>query len=88
MKPAVLLRGEKVVEDPMDQDSLIDRYTDEAIGFIKANKDKPFFLYFAHNMPHRPLHVAKRFRGKSERGLYGDVIEALDWSAGRVLDDA
>jgi arylsulfatase A-like enzyme len=86
MKPAVLLRGEKVVEDPMDQDSLIDRYTDEAIGFIKSNKDKPFFLYFAHNMPHRPLHVAKRFRGKSERGLYGDVIEALDWSVGRVFD--
>src|SRR5213075_260928 len=66
--------------------SLIDRYTDEAIGFIKTNKDKLFFLYLVHNMPHRPLHVAQRFRGKSERGLYGDVIEALDWSTGRVLD--
>jgi arylsulfatase A-like enzyme len=86
MKPAVLLRGEKVVEDPMDQDSLIDRYTDEAVGFINSNKDKPFFLYFAHNMPHRPLHVAKRFKGKSERGLYGDAILAVDWSVGRVLD--
>jgi arylsulfatase A len=86
MKPMVLMRDEKVVEDPMDQDTLIERYTDESVKFIKANKEKPFFLYFAHNMPHRPLHVTERFRGKSPRGLYGDVIQALDWSVGVVLD--
>jgi arylsulfatase A len=86
MKPYVLLRNETVVEDPMDQDTLIDRYTEEAVKFIRTNKDKPFFLYFAQNMPHRPLHVAERFRGKSAGGLYGDVIEAIDWSTGQVLD--
>jgi arylsulfatase A-like enzyme len=86
MKPQVLLRDQKVVENPMDQDSLIDRYTEEATKYIRAHKDAPFFLYFAHNMPHRPLHVAERFRGKSKRGLYGDVIQAIDWSVGEVLD--
>jgi arylsulfatase len=88
MKPAVLMRDEKVVENPMDQDTLIERYTEEAIKFIGVNQEKPFFLYFAHNMPHRPLHVSARFRGKSgsARGLYGDVIEAIDWSVGEVLD--
>jgi arylsulfatase A len=86
MKPPVLIRGEKVVEDPMVQDTLIERYTEEANGFIRANKDKPFFLYLAHNMPHRPLHVSERFRGKSAGGLYGDVVEAIDWSVGQMLD--
>jgi arylsulfatase A-like enzyme len=86
MKPQVLMRGEQVVEDPMDQDKLVDRYTEEAVKFIAANKDKPFFLYLAHNMPHRPLHVAERFRGKSAGGMYGDVVESIDWSTGRVLD--
>jgi arylsulfatase A len=86
MKPPVLLRDEKIVENPMEQDSLIDRYTQEATQFIRGNKEKPFFLYFAHNMPHRPLHVPDRFRGTSKRGLYGDAIEAIDWSVGQVLD--
>ena len=86
MKPYVLLRNETVVEDPMDQDTLIDRYTEEAVKFIRANKDKPFFLYFAHNMPHRPLHPPARFRGKSAGGTFGDVVEAIDWSTGQVLD--
>jgi arylsulfatase A-like enzyme len=86
MKPQVLLRGENVVEDPMEQDTLIERYTDEAVKIIQSSKDKPFFLYFAHNMPHRPLHVSDRFRGKSGEGLYADVIQAIDWSIGQVLD--
>jgi len=86
MLPAVLMRDEKVIEQPMDQDSLIERYTDEATSFIKENKARPFFLYFAHNMPHVPLHVSDRFRGKSAGGLYGDCIEAIDWSVGQVLD--
>ena len=86
MKPDVLMRGEKVIEQPLEQDSLIDRYTEEAVKFVRANKDRPFFLYLAHNMPHTPLHVAQRFRGKSARGRYGDAIEAIDWSTGEVLD--
>ncbi|MBB6463679.1 sulfatase family protein [Flammeovirga kamogawensis] len=60
-------------------------YTQEATSFIKKNKDKPFFLYLAHNMPHVPLGASKKFRGKSEDGFYGDVIEELDWSVGEVL---
>lgn len=86
MKPQVLLRGENVVEDPVEQDALIERYTDEAIKFVQATRDKPFFLYFAHNMPHRPLHASDRFRGKSGEGMYADVIQAVDWSVGQVLD--
>ena len=81
-----LLRGEKVVEYPADQTQLTTRYTEEAIKFITANRDKPFFLYLPHTMPHIPLFVSERFKGKSKRGLYGDVIEEIDWSTGQVLD--
>jgi arylsulfatase len=56
------------------------------VKFIERNKDRPFFLYLAHNMPHVPLHVSDKFRGKTERGLYGDVIEEIDWSVGQVMD--
>lgn len=86
MKPCQLWRNDKPIEDVTDQSILIDRYTDEAKRFIKSHRDQPFFLYLAHTMPHRPLSVAARFRGKSERGLYGDVIQALDWSTGEILD--
>src|SRR5687768_11908887 len=86
MPPVVFVRGDKVVERDLDQTTITDRYTDEAIKFIKANADKPFFLYLAHNMPHTPISVAERFKGKSAGGLYGDVIEALDESVGKVLD--
>jgi len=86
MKPYPLVRGDKTVEEPADQDTLIERYTEDAVRFMTANKDRPFFLYFAHNMPHIPLHITERFKGKSKGGLYGDVIEAIDWSTGEVLD--
>jgi len=81
-----LMRDEKVIEYPCDQATLTKRYTAEAITFIKANKDKPFFLYLPHTMPHIPLFASKEFRGKSARGLYGDVIEEMDWSVGRILE--
>jgi arylsulfatase A len=61
-------------------------YTERAVKFIDENKSHPFFLYVAHNMPHVPLGVSDKFRGKSARGLYGDVIEEMDWSVGQVLD--
>jgi len=83
-----IARNGKVLIDALDQagmDNLTRDYTKEAVKFITANKDKPFFLYLAHNMPHVPLGASKAFRGKSKRGLYGDVIEELDWSAGQVL---
>src|SRR5439155_19573717 len=87
MKPAVLVRGTKIVEQLTDQSVMIDRYTDEALAFIRDNKHRPFFLYFAHNMPHVPISAPKRFLGKSAGGLYGDVVEALDWSTGQILDE-
>lgn len=80
-----LMRGEKVIERPVDQDTLIDRYTDEAVRFMTANKDKPFFLYLPHTMPHTPLHLSPQHQGKTPRGLYGDVIQRIDWSVGEIL---
>jgi len=80
-----LMRDGKVIEYPVDQTLLTKKYTAEAIKIITANKDKPFFLYLAHTMPHIPLHASEAFNGKSPRGLYGDVIEELDWSMGEIL---
>ena len=80
-----LLRNEEVIEYPVDQSTLTKRYTERAVGFIETNKDKPFFLYMPHTMPHVPLFASEEFAGKSERGLYGDTIEEIDWSVGQVL---
>ncbi len=84
--PIPVMRNEEIVEQPANQDLLTKNYTREAIQFIERNKDKPFFLYLAHNMPHIPLHVSENFRDTSKRGLYGDVIEEIDWSVGQILD--
>lgn len=81
-----LMRNEAVVERPADHRTLTARYTDEALRFIDANRNRPFFLYVAHNLPHIPLARSPRFVGHSEGGMYGDVIEELDWSTGRILD--
>jgi arylsulfatase A-like enzyme len=80
-----LMRGEKVVEHPANQATLTRRYTEEACRFIRDHKAGPFFLYLPHTMPHLPLAASETFRGESRRGLYGDVIEEIDWSVGRVL---
>lgn len=72
-------------EYPVDQNRLTTRYTEEAVEFIKDNKDHSFFLYLPYNMPHLPVHPAERFRDQSAAGLYGDVIETIDWSAGQIL---
>lgn len=85
MKPPVLMRDEKVIEEKTDLDKVTERYTEEAIRFIAANRERPFFLYLAHNAPHTPLNVPERFRGRSAGGLYGDDIESIDWSVGEVL---
>src|SRR5262249_36337950 len=80
-----LMQGEKILEHNPDQSKLTTWYTEKALDFITRNKDRPFFLYLAHNMPHVPLFVSDRFKGKSAGGLYGDVIEELDWSVGQIL---
>lgn len=81
-----ILRNEKVIEAKANMDTLTKRYTDEAVQFIRKNRDKPFFVYIPHTMPHTKLAASKQFRGRSKRGLYGDVIEEIDWNVGRILD--
>ena len=82
-----LMRNEEVIERAPDQRQLTPRYTAEATAFIRENarQKKPFFLYLAHTFPHVPLFASDRFSGKSTRGLYGDVVEEVDWSVGEVL---
>ncbi len=81
-----LVRNGEVIEQPADHRTLTRRYTDEAVRFIDANKARPFFLYFAHNMPHIPLARSADYVGRSAAGIYGDVVEEIDGSVGRVLD--
>ncbi|MCO6490093.1 MAG: sulfatase-like hydrolase/transferase [Phaeodactylibacter sp.] len=81
-----LLRDTSIIERPADQTTLTKRYTEEAVRFIHENAERPFFLYLAHTMPHVPLFASPDFAGASARGLYGDVVEEIDWSVGRVLE--
>lgn len=81
-----LMRGTECVEWPADQDTLTKRYTEEAVSFIRQNRKKQFFLFYAPAMPHTPLHASKAFRGKSKQGLYGDAVEEIDWAVGELLD--
>ena len=81
-----LYRNGKRIEEKADMNFLTQRYTDEVIGFIKANQSKPFFVYLPHTMPHTRLGASNKFKGKSPRGLYGDVIEEIDHSTGQILD--
>lgn len=84
-EPLWLYRDAEKAEHPVDQDTLTMRYTEEIVQFVKRKSAEPFFAYLAYNMPHLPLRTAGRFRGESRGGLYGDVIEAIDWSAGEIL---
>jgi arylsulfatase A len=84
--PLPLVRDVNVIEAPADQDTLTTRYTEEAVNFFRGNKDRPFFLYLPHTAVHVPLHPGPQFKGKSANGLYGDWVEEVDWSVGRVLD--
>ena len=85
MRPVQLVEGDAPVEYPVVQANLTRRYTDRALSFIERSKDRPFFLYFAHAMPHKPLAASEAFYKKSGAGLYGDVIAELDASVGEVL---
>ena len=80
-----LLRNTEIIERPANQHTITTRYSDEAVSYIKKNKDKPFFVYLAHNLPHIPLFVSDKFKGKSERGLYGDVLEEIDNGVGKII---
>ncbi len=83
--PLPLMRNEDVIEAPADQATLTQRYTQEAIRFIHDNKDKPFFLYLPHTMPHVPIFASENFKGKSKNGIYGDAVEEIDWSTGEII---
>jgi arylsulfatase A-like enzyme len=87
--PLPLIEGGQVIKNGLtheDQAQLTTKYTQRAVQFIEKNKEHPFFLFVAHNMPHVPLHVSDKFKGKSEQGLYGDVIMEIDWSVGEIMD--
>lgn len=79
------IEGNKVVGYNTDQTRFTTDYTVRAVNFIRKNRKKPFFLYLAHSMPHVPLAVSEKFKGKSEQGLFGDVMMEIDWSVGEVL---
>ncbi|MBX5494127.1 MAG: sulfatase [Bryobacteraceae bacterium] len=86
MNPRPLLHNQEVVEEPAKLETLTPRYTEQAVKFIERSKDSPFFLYMPHTYPHIPLAASERFRGKSPQGIYGDVLEELDWSVGQILE--
>jgi arylsulfatase A len=80
-----LIEGERTIELNPDQTQLTTWYTERAVRFIEEHQTRPFFLYVAHSMPHVPLFVSAKFRGKTSRGIYGDVISEIDWSVGEIL---
>ena len=84
--PLPLMRGMDIIETEPDQRLLTRRYTEASIAFIRENAQRPFFLYLPHSMPHIPIFASDKFEGMSPRGLYGDVIEELDWSVGQILE--
>ncbi len=84
--PLQLYRNREVVEDPVVQATLTERYTEESLRFITKSKEVPFFLYLAYSVPHVPLFASEKFKGRSRRGLYEDIVETIDWSVGRILE--
>ncbi len=86
--PLPLIEGNEKIKEILDldgQNQLTTWYTERAVQFIEKNKDQPFFLYVPHSMPHVPLGVSDKFAGKSEQGMYGDVMMEIDWSVGEIL---
>ena len=86
MPPCPLMEGTEVVEKEVNREALAQRITERAVRFIETHRREPFFLYFPHTAPHPPLAASAPFRGKSPAGIYGDVVEEMDWGIGRVLD--
>lgn len=86
MESVVYMEGNDVAEFHVDQRYTTKTYTEKAVEFINNHSDGPFFLYLAHSMPHVPIYASEKFIGTSNRGLYGDVIQEIDWSVGEVLN--
>ena len=84
--PLPLLRNATVIEEEPDQGELTRRYTEEAIAFIEEHQQQPFFVYLPHSMVHWPHYASAAFKGRSRNGIYGDVVEEIDWSVGQILD--
>ncbi|HSF55335.1 MAG TPA: sulfatase [Algoriphagus sp.] len=82
--PLPLIEGEKPIAYLEDQQELTSWYTYKSLEFIETNQEKPFFLYLAHSMPHVPLFVSEKFKGKSKQGMYGDMMMEIDWSVGEI----
>jgi arylsulfatase A len=85
--PSILMENTAIIETPVNLATLTQRYTEQAVDSIRRSKEAPFFLYLPHTFPHIPLAASSTFRGKSAMGLYGDVIEELDWSVGQILQE-
>lgn len=84
-----MFEGDKIIDPEVtaeDQTQLTTKYTERAVDFIARHHDKPFFFYLAHPMPHVPLFVSDKFKGKSQRGIFGDVLMEIDWSVGQVME--
>lgn len=86
MEAVVYMEGNEVITHDVDQRLTTKTYTEKALNFIEKHQEEPFFLYVPHSMPHVPIYASDQFAGKSPRGLYGDVIEEIDWSVGQILD--
>jgi arylsulfatase A len=84
MNPRVLMHNTEVIEQETDLSTLTPRYTEQAIRFIRTNRISPMFLFLPQTYPHIPLGASERFRGKSSEGLYGDVVQEIDWSVGQI----
>lgn len=85
MPPLPLYDGETIIELDPDQSHFTRRFTERAVSFIERKAGQPFFLYLPHVMPHVPIFASEKFKGRTKRGLYGDVMEELDWSVGEIL---
>jgi len=85
--PLPLYENESIIEHGISMGTITKRYTEKAIEYIRKEKDNPFFLYLPYTMPHVPIDASEKFKGKSEAGLFGDVIEELDWSVGQILQE-
>ena len=83
--PLPLMRNESVIQEQPSQGPLIERYTEDAVAFLRANRDRPFFLYFAHLHVHLPHYVMEPFASKSRNGVYGGAVAAVDWSTGVLM---
>jgi len=86
MASVVYMDGNEVLDFHPDQSLITNTYTNKAVDFIHRHRTEPFFLYLAHNMPHVPIYASEKFLGKSNRGLYGDVVQELDWSVGEIIE--